>query len=345
MLTKGRERRIESGPQDFVDQLFSNRFSDTFHTRRYFGASDSRKLIDFHRRIADKFQVENPYFRFTTAEPRDKDGLLLDVKDYLPHVGLRIGPLHAFSSRMIAAMVHDQVRTYVLRGTMGDFPIGDTDSEERLIAVMIGGYSKDTLLVSFNAWEDEAFKPLVGGKIVFGEPAGIKPRLIPEINGRPEAVIPTFSAVSIDSNILSQSVLGTISEHEVVGISRFYSQSRDTLELLGLNPKVYDHLPLYTIAYFALAYHGYALRSKLEIPKFAIYDTHLPKLVALTVQKFGAVEIASGENVEPTEAVQTNILRHHYGYYKGGITVAAFPTEVYLTSALKLLDGRPIIAG
>ncbi|MBI2020235.1 hypothetical protein HYS94_02335 [Candidatus Daviesbacteria bacterium] len=299
--------------------------------------ADRSRLLEWHFNIAEKFGVKEPYFNFSTDLPSEKKSLIR-VRNYFPGIDLIIGPLRAFSRGEVAAVIHDQVVIYVMDRALGNFPIGDTEAEEELVASMIGGFNQHDVFISFHVRSQESFKPVAGGRLTFGRS---QESLVKNITREDDSHIQTFNALHVKEETLSKSPLANTSESEVVCISRYFCQPRQVLKELRLENIGY-RLPLYTVAHFVGGYVGYAQREGLPVPKFAVYDTHLSSLAEVTRKKFGAEVIASGEDVSPTKLILGTILRYHYGGleyggYKNHIMVVAFPTTEYLKGAERVL--------
>lgn len=307
---------------------------------------DRERLLQLHQKIAEKHQVADPYFYYTSRFNSRKE-LLMEVPNYLPGVDLKVGSINAFKALDVAAIVNDQSFIYVLEGALGELALDDNLAMEELLASMIGGFSCDDLLISYQKNDHGQFKPLVGGKVIVNRPPLNNSRkVIEEINGKPDSKIPTFAAVKIDQKTLKNSGLANVYEDQVVGISRFFNQNARVMRELGFTDLSYHRLPLQTIAQFVGAYRKYAILEGFSIPLYAVYDTNLPKLINVTESRFGAKIIASGDQITPTDYIMKTILRYHYGDefyggFKGQISVASFTTENYLKGAEKILASYP----
>ncbi len=292
----------------------------------FFSLSDRGKTISWHGKIADTEKIDRPYFEFT-----ERGEELLFTEDYGNGLKLKVGTLGAFSTDEAAAILHDQIKSYVIEKAMGDFPEHDDEAVQKLTASMISGRSASDILVAIIKYADNGYlKPVTGAMVTHGSGS----RSLRQCNGNPDSSIATFAAVKVEDETL----IPDIKESEAVCLTRFFRQEKSVMQSLNLWGAEYRYLPFEVVAYLVKGYVGFANKNESEIPKYAIIDTHKPDVMKFMKEHFGAFIVADNGKVQSTDFIKAGILKYHYGYYEGQIGVAALETNSFLAHANAFIE-------
>jgi len=304
----------------------------------------SQALLAFHQEIVAGCNVENPYYTFTGQGENPL------FEGELPNgAWVKIGKIGAFTAEEMARITQELAFNYVMAGTMGkDFPKTDPRSNYELLAIFLGGYDHNRLVVAIEARTNQGIKPLASVQAHSGKsPQTLKELFIPPANPTSEVAQKTSSLATLQAFQITQPSpkleaflerYGDTREDRIICMSRLFKQDPETMRLLGMNDK---GLPWDTMALLGLAIAGHSLPSSLP-PELVIYDTARIIQNKLNVL-FEMQVLASYDEIKPTPVVTKGILSHHYDNWQTDkILVGYGVVSEYLERALQYLKDRDI---
>lgn len=247
-----------------------------------------------------------PYWEFTNGrgdffESFTRGDFQIDIS--------RIG---AYTISDFSEYVQATLDSYIAQGTFGDLRIGDIEEYDRLLAVLVGGFDENRIIVRV---KDRNSGSLVGGCMVV---PGKSERKIGELIGSKEAALPTLSALSFDVGLHPA---GRAKERNAVCFSRFfrvpdaYLPNADQKYRVSLSKEILSGMVIGASRFADLRKSPF---------QYGIVDTH-DSTVSETMVKHYAGEVVS-RSVLPSDLVKAP---HplHWHYDMPGIVVLAFPFE------------------
>jgi len=300
-----------------------------------YSSKDMAETVELHRRCAKEHHVERGYYAKHTSKGKQ---LLIDTK--IGNYRYRAGSIGAFEEGEIGVFIQEQTWNYVHQGTLGKkFPTGDVEAEKSLLGMFIDGFNGDDGIISVELNGGDVYKPIAGARVVYGKSTDT----LRETLSNGNSTLPTFWALDI-GHFNSSFDIDTfdISETRVAGITRYWAQKGDVMEMMGHDRNM--------VAADVIAMMPHILVSEREIgdvPELAVFDIHNHKTAEFVHDHFGACLVAGGDDVKPTREVLQTVLKYHYGGeeyggHKGEISIGVFDLEDFFRKSNEHLDRRCI---
>jgi len=309
----------------------------------YYNSDSLSQIQQFHLSLARRMGLESTYLNFADAG-QDK---LFQV-DLNNGVKITAGPVGSYSKGQVGAMIHEQTLNYLLGQTMGKkFPVWDLSAIEELTSIMINGFDKHRLIVLFDKTTDEGFKPIAGVQACFNDSENIIAG-ITAFGGNKQSVLAPFQALKV-SNPAGEPTFsflkkhGSLSEKDVVVMSRLFRQDDATAGLLGVDTRDYSWV---SMAALGVAIGMYFPENEItNYPEILVYDTHTPKIQGKLESNFGTHLITKPGQVRATESIMSGILKYHYGSsqiggYQDEIITGYANFSQYLEKSIAFLQTR-----
>ncbi len=297
MALKSLER---TGEDNTLPIFFVNKKGDKFL---------SSQILSYHETLADIDNIKSPYFNFTKSE-----GTLYLEEIIVGGMRRRIGNIKAFTKEEMACFLENAIENYKEKGTMGDFPRGNSidtsqlHAERELTKVFVEGFNheKEWAVIMIDKRLPGGETTIVGGCLVS---AGLSSKSLNDLVGKPEASISTLSCLSFDFG--NNKELGNTEEENVVSVNRLFTLSRGQAKNIGLSKDEKSSLLANLISGIDIAVKGLVVDGG-KLIKFGLADVSDPLLLGF-VNNYDWNLIT--DDTKPTDFVKETILRHHYVYY------------------------------
>lgn len=302
----------------------------------------AQKLLAYHQLVALKYNITDSYFKFTKSDQNSIQKPL--VSNCSGEIRMKGGSMNCFTAEELAVVIHEQMRVYIEKQTMGNFPVDDVLALEKLVAIMISGFDAQTYHMVAQHWNGHDFPtPAAGVRATIG----CSEKTIVEEQGDPTSNLSTLASVQIiDPNSIDP-LLASNFVRQTACLGRFF-KSMLAEELLQLDTN--SSLGGTTLNYMGVMLaqiNTELIQQKLPPLLWAIFDTHSEGVFALTKRSFKAIKVADGTNVEPTKAVSDTVLVSHYGStdpnqdqgYRGRIIWGCMSIENFAAGGNRKISG------
>lgn len=306
----------------------------------FYSTESSEKILAQLKDIAQKEGVVSPFWNYAASFENERLPYIFDffIEDNLR---VRVGHISSFTAAEIAPIILEQTQIYVEKGTMGKFPKNSEIWQRKLLAAFCESEENRLIISIEKLGEDGQIKPIAGSVI------GISNSDIPAIQGaldKTKASLHSLQALDFDDEAItafSKSV-GNTPQRLIAAPMRFWLQDVQKLAEYGILEKDLSGI---TLALIPFAYAHYAQSQGIEIPHYALVDTHIDRLVGRIEQEYGAQKIATNKNFAPSELISSGVLGYHYGPkgFSKQIDVAVFSSDQFLRKAFDFLTKKGII--
>ncbi len=299
-------------------------------------AETAQALLTYHQQIASINEASRSYYFHFTAETSGATGHLI-MEPYHQLV-MKGGALGCFSAAEMAVIIHEQIRAYIAKETMGHFPKDDPHKVQELVATMISGFDRETLMVAAQLpgeGKGSFSTPVAMVRATIGR--GQTP--IKDQIGDEHSNLPTLAGLTFPAELLGPELAETPSD-QVVCISRF-ARSEDSCQ--------YPKLPLMVLKHLGSIFQ-HLNQERPQALRQIIFDTHTSSGVGKMAEKCFGASILVGPShkledgspaVKPTQVIARSVLAEHYGNpydqdenitgYYGEIKVMTTTIEDFIT--------------
>ena len=306
-----------------------------FERSLIYQSADKQRIIDAHLHLAYRYGIKDLYL-----EKVGKGEKMFLECDLGANSRARIGPIGAFETEYMAMWLNEQISEYVFQGTMGRaFPVDDFESQERLVAEMIGGFKDNHLVVSFENNRSGDWQPYAGVTAYVGESTSNLWKTVTDKSSS----LSTFWALDHRLQIPEDDIF-SFSECQILEMSRLWKRKSD---LLGVLEVTLNDIGWQSMAFLSLGIEQAVLSGYYgDDVAWVLYDTSRRIQESLS-KHFGMREVIGETDLRPSKAVLESILAYHYGGddwggYAGKIIVGKASVGEYVFAAKKYLKKKNI---
>lgn len=308
---------------------------DGYGRNLVYQSNEKQKLLDEHSALALDLDLSNVYLEKTEKGEKFFFEIFLSDTNRV-----RVGPIGAYATDMMAMWLNEQINEYVFQGTMGKlFPSHNKEQVKKLVGEMISGFKDDHLVVSFENKTISGWQPYAGVTAYVGDSEDT----LWSTTTENRSSLSTFMALSHKCQRPGDEIF-MVSEKGILEMSRLWKRKTDSLSVMGIT---LSDIGWQSMAFLALGMEEAVLSGYYnDEVSWVLYDTSR-KIQESLGKHFGMSEVLSESDLMPTKEVLESVLAYHYGGdewggYAGKIIVGKASLANYTFASKKFLKRKNI---